>query len=661
MLAAHVRTNHVLVVTADDCKPEKVMNAVGHRMLFAAVRYVVDDQGVPMAVFELTPLADAQGSYRLSGSYRMTTSSAYARLIRGESMKNFLIGLVIGVLLCGLTALVLVFAAIRFAGSFANRPATVSPGSTLVLDLEGDVPERLPAEIPIPLLQNQRTMSVEQVWDAFRRAATDPRVRGILFEPRGLDIGWAKMQEIHDEIVQFKKSGKPIVTYLRSPTAREYYLAAATDKIFLSPEDTLDVKGLAAESVFFKQTLDKLGVKADVIHAGKYKDAGDMFTQTSMTPETREVLNAVLDQYYGNLITTIAEGRKKQPDAVRALIDDGPFVGKDALAGGLIDSLGYEDQAVAEMQSRLKQNELTKISGRAYEKGALASNAGGRRIALLVGQGMITAGTGNDTADDESFTGTGFIKLIKQVENDPSIQGVILRIDSPGGDAVASDEILHEVKNLSKKKPLVISMSDEAASGGYYVAVTGDPIIAYPNTLTGSIGVIFARFSLHGLMDKAGVDEQLLTRGRFADIESSYMPLTDAQRQKLSAQIDDFYRGFVSRVAEGRKKQFGQIEPLAQGRVWLGAQAKDNGLVDQLGGLDRAVEVVKQQAHMSPSERVNLVPYPGRRSVLELLLNRSDPTAQVEMRLEKVLGKIPLQALSERGFLKVIPYSINVR
>src|SRR6202044_958398 len=243
----------------------------------------------------------------------------------------------------------------------------------------------------------------------------------------------------------------------------------------------------------------------------------------------------------------------------------------------------------------------------------------------------------------------------------PSIQGVIMRIDSPGGDAVASDDILHEAKNLSKKKPLVISMGDTAASGGYYVAVTGDPIIAYPNTLTGSIGVIFAKFTLHGLFDKIGMDTQLLTRGRYADIESASTPLSDAARQKLTGQIDSFYRAFVSRVAEGRKKPFDQIEPLAQGRVWVGAQAKDNGLVDQLGGLDRAIEVLKQQAHMSPSDRVTLVPYPGRRSVLDLLMSRADPTAEVQMRLEKILGNLPLQELSQRGFLKVMPYSISVR
>lgn len=575
-------------------------------------------------------------------------------------MKNFLIGLVLGVLFCGLILLVLVFAAVRFAGSYANRPVNVADGSTLVLDLEGDVPERLPAEIPIPILQSQTALSVEQVWETFRRAASDSRIRGILFEPRGLDIGWGKMEEIHDEIVQFRKSGKPIITFLRSPSAREYYLATATDKIFISPEDSLDLKGLALESPFFKQTLDKLGVQAEVIHAGKYKDAGDILTRTSMTPETREQLNAILDQYYGNLIATIAEGRKKQPDSVRGLIDDGPFLARDAVSDGLIDSLGYEDQAVGEMQNRLKQSELKRISGKAYVKGQVPGTGGGRRVALIVGQGMITAGTGNETADDESFTGTGFIKLLKQAENDSTIQGVIMRIDSPGGDAVASDDILHEAKNLSKKKPLVISMSDEAASGGYYVAVTGDPIIAYPNTLTGSIGVIFAKFTLHGLLDKVGVDTQILTRGRYADIDAPDVPLSDAARQKLTGQIDAFYRAFVSHVAEGRKKPFDQIEPLAQGRVWVGAQAKDNGLVDQLGGLDRAVEVLKQQAHMSPSDRVTLVPYPGRRSVLDVLFSRADPTAQMQVRLQKILGKLPLQMLSQRGFLKVMPYTISV-
>jgi protease IV len=576
-------------------------------------------------------------------------------------MKNFVIGLVVGVFVSGLTALILVFAVVKFVGSFGERPVSVADGSTLVFKLEGEVPEKSAPEIPLPMFQEQTPMTVEQVWDTFRKAAADSRVKGILFEPRGLAMGWAKMQEIHDEILQFKKSGKPVVTYLRSPGAREYYLAAATDKIFLAPEDSLDLKGLRVEAVFIKNTFDKLGIHADVIHAGKYKDAGDMLTQTAMSPETHEVLDQILDQYYGNLVDTVAQGRKKQADAVRAMIDQGPFMANEALANGLIDAFGYEDQAADDMKIRLKQNELTKLSAKAYSKTPALSGGVSRRIALVVGEGEITRGSGNSSSDDQGITAAGFTKLLKQVEDDSSIKGVIIRVDSPGGDGVASDDILHEAKILSKKKPVVISMSDLAASGGYFISMTGDPIVAYPNTLTGSIGVIFARMSLHGLYDKIGVNKQILKRGQFADLDSDYSPLTDEQHEKISAEIDAFYRGFVSRVADGRKKTFDQIEPLAQGRVWLGAQAKQNGLVDELGGLDRAVELVRQRAHIAATDRITLVPYPGKRSIFDVLFGRSDEAGALESKLEEVLGKLPVAALAKGGFLKVMPYSISVK
>jgi len=576
-------------------------------------------------------------------------------------MKNFMIGLVAGVVVSGITALILIFAVVKFVGSFSERPVSVADGSTLIFKLEGDVPEKTTPEIPLPMFQDQAPMTVEQIWDTFRKATADSRVKGIILEPRGLEMGWAKMQEIHDEILQFKKSGKPIISFLRGPGAREYYLAVATDKIFLAPEDSLDLKGLRVEAVFIKNTFDKLGIHADVIHAGKYKDAGDMLTQTSMTPETHEVLDQILDQYYGNLIDTIAQGRKKQADAVRAAIDQGPFMANEALANGLIDAFGYEDQAADDMKIRLKQTELTKLSAKSYSKTPALSGGVSRRIALVVGEGEITRGSGNSSSDDQGITAAAFIKLLKQVEDDSSIRGVIIRVDSPGGDGVASDDILHEAKNLSKKKPVVISMSDLAASGGYFIAMTGDPIVAYPNTLTGSIGVIFARMSLHGLYDKIGVNKQMLKRGQYADLDSDYAPLTDDQHQKISGQIDAFYKSFVGRVADGRKKTFDQIEPLAQGRVWLGAQAKQNGLVDELGGLDRAVELVRQRAHIAASDRITLVPFPGKRSVFDILFGRPDEAEALESKLEQVLGKLPVAALAKGGFLKLMPFSISVK
>jgi protease-4 len=251
------------------------------------------------------------------------------------------------------------------------------------------------------------------------------------------------------------------------------------------------------------------------------------------------------------------------------------------------------------------------------------------------------------------------------VENDASIQGVILRINSPGGDGIASDDILHEAKRLSQKKPTVISMSDDAASGGYFIAMTGDPVLAYSNTLTGSIGVFFGKINLKGLYDKIGVSTAVLTRGRFAAIDSVDHPLTDEQRAKLRTEIEGFYRGFVQRVADGRKRKYGEIEPLAQGRVWLGSQAKQNGLIDEIGGLDRAVELVRQRAKIGATEKITLVSYPPRRSIFDLLWNRQSDSElesrMVESQIRSLVGKMPIGALAHGGILRLMPFTIDVK
>ena len=208
---------------------------------------------------------------------------------------------------------------------------------------------------------------------------------------------------------------------------------------------------------------------------------------------------------------------------------------------------------------------------------------------------------------------------------------------------------------------MVISMSDLAASGGYFIAMTGDPIVAYPNTLTGSIGVIMGKINLRGFYDKIGIQKELLTRGRFASLDSDYENLTDDERQKLRQEVDDFYKAFVSRVAEGRKRPYDQIEPLAQGRVWLGAQGKQNGLVDELGGIDRAIELAKEKAHIPVGEKITLVAYPPKRNILEMLVNRGDESAAVEVKMRQFLGAFPVHAWTQGGMLKVMPYTITVR
>ena len=578
-------------------------------------------------------------------------------------MKKFLIGLITGVILCGLIVVILAFSLVRMG----SRPPSVADGSTLVMKLTGEVPEKAPTEFPIPFLESQSPLTVADVWLTLRKAAADPRVRAVLFEPENLRIGWARLQELHAELEQFRKSGKPLVALLRTPGTREYYLGTAADKIYMMPEDMLDLKGLRVEAMYLRGTLDKLGVHADVVHAGRYKDYGDMFTMGSMTPETREVLNNILDQFYSDLTTTIASGRHKTPGQVREIIDRGPFNGTEALAEGLIDATGFEDAVAGDLKKRLNQSELTKLGLRAYVKARAPAGVEGRaRIALVVGEGAITRGEDDRgwAGNDSGITSGGFTKLLRQVQDDSSIRGAIIRIDSPGGDGIASDDILHAAQELSRKKPVVISMGDLAASGGYFIAMTGDPIVAYPNTLTGSIGVIFMKLNLHGLYDKIGIHKDILTRGQFAGLYSDYVPLTPAEEGKIRSQVDGFYHAFVTRVSAGRKQPYEHIEPLAQGRVWLGAQAKGNGLIDEIGGLDRAVELVKQKAKIGAGEKITLVAYPPRRSIFDRLMNREDESpaisGAIQTRLRELFGDLPIEAFARGGFLKVMPYSITV-
>jgi protease-4 len=485
-------------------------------------------------------------------------------------------------------------------------------------------------------------------------------VKALILEPRGLDAGWAKLEELRAEIMAFKQSGKPVYAYLRNATMREYYLATAADKIYMAPEDELDVKGLRAELMYFKGTLDKVGVTLEFEHVGKYKDAPDQFTKTSASPETLEVTNQILDQYYGNMVQVISDGRKLPPGAVRGVIDQGPFIGKSALDSGLVDALIFEDEMLAQLNTNLKAD-LKKISARSYSKAAGAEPSGRARIAFVTGDGEITRGDPGEDVSDTGITAFSMVKQLRQVADDSSIKGAIVRVDSPGGDGIASDDILHEMKLLSKKKPVLISMSDLAASGGYFIAMTGDPVLAYSNTLTGSIGVFFGKVNLSGLYDKLGIKTQLLTRGRFADIDSETKPLTPDEKDKVQKEIQVFYRGFVDRVAEARKRPYDQVEPLAQGRVWLGAQAKMNGLVDEIGGLDRAVEMIKQRTNIPASEQVTLVTYPPRRTLLEMLLKNSTDNTELESAIKAVAGDLPWRSLAHGGVQRLMPYSLVIK
>jgi protease-4 len=569
-------------------------------------------------------------------------------------MAKFFIGLVTGVVLVFLSFILLFFAALRFR----ERPPVIASNSVLVLHLDGELPEKPPVELPAILGGGNPSPTVSGIWQSLKKAASDPKISALVVQPEGVQAGWAILEEVRSDIEQFRKSGKPVYAYLRNPSARDYYLALGAERIYLMPTDAVMLKGMRAEVMYFKNTLDKIGVSIEVQHAGKYKDFGDMFTRTTMSPETREVLDSVLDGLYGNLVDRVAAARKKTPDATRALIDQGPFTATRALSAGLVDELRFEDQMWGELKDRIKADPV-KVSIEKYSKveESLAKN----RIALVIGQGDIVRGDSDDTGSGEqALTSYGFNKLLKSVEGDSTIKGVIVRIDSPGGEVSASDEMWRQMNLLSKKKPVVISMSDVAASGGYYMAMTGDPIVAYPQTETGSIGVVFGKPNLKGLYEKLGISKDAVQRGRHADIDSDYTSLTDEERALLRNGIDESYHDFLQKVADARKRTVDQIDAVAQGRVWLGSQAKDHGLVDELGGLDTALAAVRKKANIGASEQVSVVTYPGRRSILDILMRRSQEDV-VEAKLSSVFGRIPFRAWLKGGYLRIMPQWLSVQ
>jgi protease-4 len=572
-------------------------------------------------------------------------------------MKKFLLGILAGAIIAGVSGVVLFFAAVRAARSRPDIPAQ----AVLELRLEGAIPEGLPAAAPLPALESRTPPAVVEIWRSLRRAAGDPKVRAVWLRPRGLSAGWAKIEELRAAVAAFRQSRKPVYAWLESPGMKEYYLASAADRIILSPEDLLDVKGLRLEALYLKGTLDKLGVQVDIEHAGRYKDAGDVFTRSGMSPETRESLNAVLDGLFERWISAVAAARGMAPAALRGLIDEGPFLAPAALKRRLVDELAHERAALDALRQKAGAVQAPVISLRRYaETGGRARRA---RVALLVAQGDIVRGSLAGVLGDEIGISPDSIgRQARLIAADPGIRGVILRIDSPGGDAIASDEILEILKRLSQAKPLVISMSDLAASGGYYIAMTGDPIVAHAGTLTGSIGVVYGKVNLAGLYAKLGLSKEILKRGRFADIDSDVQPLTPEARKKLRESIDFIYDGFLRRVADGRKRRREEVAPYAEGRVWLGQDAREKGLIDETGGLDKAIELLRRRAAIQDGQEIQLVVFPGRRTVWSQLFDRRDEAvlASPAQSLLRELGPGAAPWL-RGGMLRIMPYRLEIR
>lgn len=538
-----------------------------------------------------------------------------------------------------------------------KRPPRIKSNSYLEINLVGEIQERVTPDLISSLFFRPQPLSMNDIWTNFQKAKADERVETIVLRIGYLMCNWAKANEIRELILDFRKSGKKAFAYIEESFDfdKEYYLATACDKIILHPEGRLIINGIGGSIPFVKKALDKLGIEFEVEHAGEYKTYYHMFTEDSLTPWHREMLESIYGSLFSHYVKTIAQARGKSQDEIKQLIDHGLFHGMAAKEAGLVDELMYED----EFQEFLRPEEkkINKISHSQYLK-IKASSMGftkGKKIALIYGIGTIYSGEG----PAQVMGSTTIANMIKKARKDKSIAAVVFRVDSPGGSVVASDVIWREVVLTKKEKPIVVSMSDLAGSGGYQVAIGAHKIVAHPQTFTGSIGVVFAKINMEKLYAKLGITSENVQYGKKADMFSSFRETTPEERKLLQEEINRTYEQFMAKVADGRSLPIDEVRKIAKGRVWTGEQAQELGLIDDLGGLSKAIQIAKEMAGIPAEDSIKLIVWPKKISFFEMLTRRTLASTQFGMtpKVEKVLSTFRL--LEHQAPWALMPFWIS--
>lgn len=531
-----------------------------------------------------------------------------------------------------------------------KRPPTVKAFSCLELKLSGGIVERAMPNIPQMFL-GVEPLSLYDIWMNIRKAKRDDRIRCLLLRLGYLSCDWAKVNEIRESILDFRKSGKKAYAYIEEAPEfdKEYFLATACDEIILHPLGFLGINGIGGHFPFFKNALSKLGIEAQFEHVEEYKTASNIFTEEKFTPAHKEMIESIYSRLFDGYIQTIAEARGKSREEVKTLIDHGFFQGEKAVESGLVDKLLFEDELENLLQE--KEKKIHRISHERYLKvrpTSLGLNKG-KKIALIFGMGPIHTGE----SVSQTMGSSTISRWIRKARKDKSIKGVVFRVDSPGGSAVASDVIWREVALTKREKPVIVSMSDVAGSGGYWVSMAAHKIVAHPQTLTGSIGVLAGKFNLAKLYDKLGITSERLTYGEKADAFSTFRGFTQEERESLKKEILWIYNQFLTKVSEGRHMKKEDIDQIGKGRVWIGSQAKELGLVDDIGGLAKAIQLAKKLAGIPDDEEVKLVIWPRKISLFQALMGRkqartdlpADPSLLKILQILKVLEKERIWAL----------------
>lgn len=584
---------------------------------------------------------------------------------------KFVFASMIGFILSFFVVCILLVVLIVAVVSSAGTEGKVSIASKSIMHISMDYPimeraDKNPfSEFSFMGFDSKKKIGLNEILSNLKEAQKDDRIKGIYLDVSSVSAGFATIEEIRNALIDFKKSGKFILAYSETYTQGAYYLATVADKIYLYPEGMIDFKGLSSESMFFKGTLDKLGIEAQIIKVGTYKSAVEPFILDKMSEPNRKQVNSFLGSMYDHFLTEISTSRKIPKNTLFSLADSAKVrVPKDALIYKMVDGLKYKDEVLDELKKLSgidKEKDLKSVSIEEYTPENKSSNTSStNRIAVIYANGEIISGEGND----ESMGSERISRAIRKARKDEKVKAIVLRVNSPGGSALASDVIWREMVLAKKAKPVIVSMGDVAASGGYYIACAADSIFAQPNTITGSIGVFGIIPNMQKFFnDKLGITFDGVKTGTFADLGSVSRPLTEAEKMLLQQEVNKTYNTFTNKVADGRKKSQGYIDSIGQGRVWSGTEALQNGLVDKLGDIDDAIASAANKAKLKDYK---VVSYPDQIDPLKSLFDNAGDKIKTYF-VERELGGQFIyyeqikSAIALKGIQARIPYNIQVK
>ena len=592
-------------------------------------------------------------------------------------MKDFLkftLATVTGIILSSIVLFIIGMVTLFGIVSTADTETIVKKNSVMMLDLNGVLVERT-QESPLGILSqlfsdDSNTYGLDDILSSIKKAKENENIKGIYLQASMLGTSYASLQEIRKALLDFKESGKFIIAYGDSYTQGLYYLSSVADKVLLNPKGMIEWKGIASAPLFYKDLLQKIGVEMQIFKVGTYKSAVEPFISTEMSPANREQVTAFINSIWGQVTEGVSASRSLPVDSLNALADRMLmfYPAEESVQCGLADTLIYRNDVrnYPKQWVDLKEDDRLPVLGLSdmiNVKKNMPKDKSGNIVAVYYASGEITDYSGSSTSE-EGIVGTKVIRDLRKLKDDEDVKAVVLRVNSPGGSAFASEQIWHAVKELKTEKPVIVSMGDYAASGGYYISCVADTIVAEPTTLTGSIGIFGMVPNVKELSERIGLTYDVVKTNKFSDFGNIMRPFNQDEKTLMQMMITQGYDTFVNRCAEGRHMSKEAIEKIAEGRVWTGEAAKELGLVDVLGGIDTALEIAVRKAGI---EGYTVVSYPAKQDLLSSLLN-TKPTNYVESQiLKSKLGEYyqqfgMLKNLKERSMIQArIPFELNIK